>query len=75
MQVVSTTMALDLIIRCNSVYLPIVACVRDRLGVYLMILAASRVLNPHDESVFSIFIRRQILQQCLFIGYTETHKD
>lgn len=33
MQVVSTTMALDLIVRCNGVYLR-VACVRDRLGVY-----------------------------------------
>ena len=33
MQVVSTTMALDLIVQCNSVYLPIVACVRDHLGV------------------------------------------
>ena len=39
MQVVSTTMALDLIVRCNSVYLPIVACIHDRLGVHLMILA------------------------------------
>ena len=39
MQVVSTTMALDLIVRCNSVYMPIVTCIRDRLGVYLMILA------------------------------------
>ena len=35
MQVVPTTMALDLIVRCNSVYLPIVACVRNRLGVYI----------------------------------------
>ena len=29
MQVVPTTMALDLIVRCNSVYLPIVARVRS----------------------------------------------
>ena len=45
-------MALDLIVQFNSVYLPIVACVRDHLGVYLMdkpILA----LNPHG-SVLSI---------------------
>ena len=44
MQVVLTTMALDLIVQCNS-DLPIVACIRDRLGVYLMFLAES----PMDQ--------------------------
>ena len=71
MQVASTTMALDLIVRCN---LPIVACVRDCLGVATSHdFSREYSAEPPWISTFDLLEGKFFNSVCMFIGYTETH--